>query len=116
MLQTSEDDPVLTLHWWGNMNVIELDRVSKVKWYPCWFQPRNAKIYYKGGKEVGQHVAYTNLLTEETIHESDIICYDLKLKGNWTMRAESADRCLIAIDQVIQDLPDSGGGVNFNSL
>ena len=95
MLRTSEEDPALTIHFHGRYSKAKLDDLSTCKWLPTWFQPRDGNIYHKGGILSSSHTAYTNNNTEEIIHESNIICHDLKLTKDWKLSADSARRCHI---------------------
>ena len=116
MLRTSEEDPALTVHWFGHIKPAKFDKMEKSLWRPTWFQPKDARIYYAAGILHSEHVPYTNVNTSTNVRESDVICWDLKLTKDWHMNIDSAHRCLIAINQVIQDLPDPGDGIKFRSL
>jgi hypothetical protein len=116
MLRTSDEDPKLTVHWFGHHTETNVSKLSKATWQPCWLQPRNDVIYYKGGILHSEHTPYTNDNTGQEILESNIICHDIKLTKDWKMTADSARRCTIAIEQAIQDLPDSADGARFQRL
>ncbi len=59
---------------------------------------------------------YYGETTGEEIRESDIICYDLKQNDKWHLWKDSTQRCLISIDQCIQDLDSDEDVTKFQRI
>ena len=124
MLETTEDNPSLTVHWHGSRDDLDVEDLAKKLIFPMWFMPNliNPKLYYLSGRQHSSHVQYDNRLTKEPVHQSDIICANLTMKkktkqnSGEKLTADSVRRCIIAIDQVIQALPENVDPAHFKSF
>ena len=116
MTRTSTTNPEITVHWHGNKEHLPVESIGTFKCRPSWYQNTDKRNYYLEGRLSSTHSPYTSLITGECLHESNIICQDLKLTKGWHLTSDSARRCLVSIDQCIQDYDGDGDVTKFQIL